>query len=498
METHKLYSMKNLQIGDNDLMGNRFNGHDLHLYLRAKGIQSDHVVWTKRSNDKFTNSLAEHHPSRLEVTYGITDIEKFFSSQNLFYPFSYSLLTNKLFLETDIAHYHLIHNFFFNISHLPILTSLKPSVWTLHDPWALTGHCIHPHHCDKWKTGCGDCPDLNTEFQLAHDTTALNWEIKKSIYDKSDIDIIVASKWMYNLVNESPMFKGKSIHLIPFGLNLDIFKPLEINDFHKRYGIPAENIVIAFRAQSWKLKGLDYLRECLLKLKTNKKITLLTFNSIGLMNEFKRSYQVIDLGWVDDESKLVAAYNAADFFIMPSTAESFGMMAMEAMACAKPVVVFEGTALEDTIFAPEGGIAVPMGDVEALVYTSKRLIENENERVNLGKNALELARRHYNANDYVNKIVDVYNEVIHKRKFDTRKKYIIDQLKLIDSGKVESDEMKARSDEIKINQYIKLIKRLAGNKFSRIILLRILYPILKRLHNFSRNMPHFSGFFKRS
>ncbi len=36
--------MKNLQIGDNDLIGNKFNGHDLHIYLNKRGIESNHLI----------------------------------------------------------------------------------------------------------------------------------------------------------------------------------------------------------------------------------------------------------------------------------------------------------------------------------------------------------------------------------------------------------------------------------------------------------------------
>ena len=70
-------------------------------------------------------------------------------------------------------------------------------------------------------------------------------------------------------------------------------------------------------------------------------------------------------------------------------AEGFGMMAVEAMACGKPTIVMEGTTLPDTVFAPEGGLAIPQGDIEALYKTAERLLLNPDERRQIGENIPE-------------------------------------------------------------------------------------------------------------
>ncbi len=116
----------------------------------------------------------------------------------------------------------------------------------------------------------------------------------------------------------------------------------------------------------------------------NVPITLLTFNETGLVDQFKDRFQVIDLGWLTDEDQTAEAINAVDIMLMPSIAESFGMMAIESMACAKPVIAFDRTALPETLFAPEGGVTVPSADVNSLVAVLERLIGDEEERLALG------------------------------------------------------------------------------------------------------------------
>lgn len=472
--------MNNLQIGDNDLIGNRFNGHDLHLYLREKGIISNHLVWKKNSNDPYTYELATTSEDEI-LNDKFLNLETRFSTQSILYHNSYQLLRNKLFLESDIVHYHLIHNNFFSLSHFPILSYLKPSVWTLHDPWALTGHCIYPFECERWKIGCGDCPSLNTHFSINDDLTALNWEIKKLFYKISNMDIILASNWMYNLVKDSPLFESCDLHVIPFGLNLDLFKPGNNIEAKKSLGISTNSIVLCFRAINSQFKGLSHIKNVLHKLKTNYSITLLTFNEKDLMNEFKGKFKVIDLGWVNDEKYLVNAYNAADIFLMPSTAEAFGMMAMEAMACEKTVIVFKGTALENTVFSPEGGIAIDKGNEELFLKELVNLIENKEKRRIIGSNALKLTKENYDSKQYVNKIIELYREIITKRKPDNRKKYIINQLeKTAFDYKKEKEKSNKNLIKNEIDLFI-LLKNISQIKIIRFFAFKVILPLLKGL-----------------
>jgi glycosyltransferase involved in cell wall biosynthesis len=439
--------MKNLQIGDNDFYGKRFNGHDLHNYLNDNGIDSSHIVWEKHSNDTKTYSMKERIPDWEDIYILMNEQNRRYSSHSLFHPYWYDLLFNKLFLEADVVHYHLLHNMNFDISLMPILTSLKPSVWTLHDPWALTGHCIHPFDCQGWKHGCGSCPDLKTEFTIANDATALNYHFKQFLYDKTDTDIVVASKWMLDLVNNSPIMHKFEKHLIPFGINLDVFHPQDQLSAKKKLGIPEGNLVISFRSQDWKLKGLEYIKAVLNRLEVDFPITLLTFSHRGLLPEFLNKYHLVELGWVFDETEIVNGYNAADIFIMPSTAESFGMMAMETMACGKPIIVFDETALAETVCAPYGGISVPKKNVEMLYSATYELLTNREKRISLGENALKIAKEKYDVKLYIRRMIELYAHVIDKKKKDHSKIFIIEQLMHFanDKNYINNDKPKLES-----------------------------------------------------
>jgi glycosyltransferase involved in cell wall biosynthesis len=433
--------MKNLQVSDNDLIGNRFNGHDLHLLLNKRGIESKQLVRTKRSNDPSTFEIAENVLDRASVNWLTNRIERELLVHSLLYPFSFQLLFDKHFLEADVVHYHLIQNYFFNIGSFPILSRLKPSVWTLHDPWAITGHCIHPFDCDRWQTGCGECPRLDSEFAIKQDSSALNWELKKIYYHSSNIDIVVASKWMLNKAQQSPLLSKFRLHLIPFGIDLETFRPLDSEEAKVQLGIPADRFVILFRGTNWELKGIKVIKALLHRLCSEQPICLLNVGSFDDnredMSEFGSKFQIVDVGWVMDVERLVRAYNAADIVLMPSLAEGFGMMAVEAMGCGIPVIAMEGTALPETLFVPLGGICVPQGDVEELLRATQRLVKFPEERHRIGQNARQLAVKHYDVNDYVDKIIALYREVVERQRGESAKyDYLIRQLKEISLERV--------------------------------------------------------------
>lgn len=423
---NKKYIFKNLQIGNTDLIGCRCNGYDLHKYLRKKNIDSSQLVWIKMSNDANTYLISGNQIDRDITNNHCSEISKNYNLQNLYGPSAYDILYNKLFLETDVVHYHLIHGLEFNIQLLPILTSIKPTVWSIHDPWAISGHCIHPYNCEKWKKGCGDCPSLDNNFAMRKDNTALNFEIKKNAILNSKLDIIVVSRWLEKLVKASPIFKNSNIHYIPYGINLNIFKPLNKITIRRELGIPQDALVFVARCQYSEYKGFDYIEYMLDKLKTKKDIYLLLLD--GKIRNPKKNYKYIEYGWVNDEQLLTKIYNSADLFLMPSTAESFGLMAIEAMSCAILPIVLKGSALDDVVNAPYSGVAVKR-DKKEYAKVVQYFVDHESERLKRGDRCLKYSARNYDKDLHVKKIIEVYYQAIKRHKLDNSTKYLLEQLK---------------------------------------------------------------------
>lgn len=407
-----MQKFKSLQIGNNDTVGARFNGQDLHKDLVRRGYPSRHLVWEKHGKDPLTSDM--HFPLQRTLTNAIRGVEHQLSVHSMLHPAPLLVARRPEFKNADLVHYHLLHTGWFSIKGLPHLTKQKPSLLTLHDPWWLTGHCIYPRGCDRYLKGCGSCPDLDVMWSMKKDNTAAMWQHKKEILANSDLEMIVASKYMLNLVQSSPITAHLKHHLVPFGVDLENFRPGAGQEERKRLGIQPDSTVICLRATISEFKGLSYIIEALDKLDTDKPLTIITFEYKNLLIKYLGKHQLIDLGWVEDPKIVADAYRAADIFLMPSTAEAFGVMAVEAMASGKPIVVFDGTSLPEVVFAPQGGVCVPP-NADALGAALKDLMDNPQKRLQLGEQARQLAEQHYDWDDHVEKMIALYDDFLQRK-----------------------------------------------------------------------------------
>jgi hypothetical protein len=142
----------------------------------------------------------------------------------LFYEYQGSHLLGPAAATHQFLHLHNLHGGYFNPFSMPLLANLRPTVWTLHDMQPLTGHCAHSFQCERWATGCGECPHLDTEPALQVDRTSQLWREKAAIYQRSPVQLVVPSRWLLEKVQRSVLGQ-LPVHLIPNGLDPEAFQP---------------------------------------------------------------------------------------------------------------------------------------------------------------------------------------------------------------------------------------------------------------------------------
>ena len=411
--------MNILHINNTDLAGGRFNGYYMKQSL-DKSFNVEMVVWNKKSQNSNVHQSPPDHPVLRFFALNIERIGVRLGFDGLTGIIGWILPFQDYFKRADIIHLHQIHNHpNFSILSLPMLTRKKPVIWTIHDPWAITGGCEHSFECNRWLNGCKPrCPHPRRKSLFRKYTPFVHWKIKKLVYQRSNLNLVVASKWMKDRIERSPLLRHLPCHHIPFGIDLEVFKPRSKAECRKKLGIPLGHKVIAFRdiRQSSKMsgyKGISYLMEALKIYNPIEPTTLLIFENGKGFRILSPKYSVLTPGWIDGED-LVIALSAADIFLMPSIQEAFGLMAVESMACGTPVIVFEGTALPDVIKAPLGGVAVPAKDSRALAEAIKQLLENDEFRCKLAKQARQIAEREYSFSQYVQRHINLYDEVIEQ------------------------------------------------------------------------------------
>ena len=397
-----------LQINSLDLLGRRFNGYDLNIALRNDGLSASQMVVDKFSRDKSVIDLSETIEKFYILRQHINRYEYELSMRGMLFPFSRAVEKHNVFQKADVVHYHLIHNEVLSLAHFAALTHKKPSLLSIHDCTFLTGHCVYPMDCCRFEIGCGSCPDIKRQFAIKEDQTALLWAVKKRVFAEASLELVIGSKWMLDMVKRSPILSHLKTNYIPFGIDVEFYAKHRENP-RKKLGIPQNAFVLFFRAQ-YVYKGLDHIINALELMST--KPFLITCAQTGCFDSYAGGYK--EFGAVTDDELMAELYASCDVFLMPSTGESFGFMAIECMASGKPIIVADGTALPGVTFSPEYGISVPQGDAVALKYAIEHLRDYPEERNERGCLGQELARKHYRFDDYYRKHKELYTDIVQR------------------------------------------------------------------------------------
>lgn len=263
--------------------------------------------------------------------------------------------------DPDVIWLHNLHGYYLNLELLfgYLRTCGKKILWTLHDCWAMTGHCAYFDFvgCDKWKTGCHHCPQKGSyPATKVLDGSRRNYEHKKRLFTGiPNLTLIVPSYWLRGRVQQS-FLKEYPVEVVYNTINTEIFKPTP-SDFREKYGLAGKKILLGVASVWEERKGLKDFIALSAMLDESYKIVL-----IGLSREQIDSLPeaILGLPRTNSMAELAAAYTAADLYVNPSTEETFGMTAMEARSCGTEAIVYRDTACEE-IVNQFGGIAVDRG-----------------------------------------------------------------------------------------------------------------------------------------
>jgi glycosyltransferase involved in cell wall biosynthesis len=120
---------------------------------------------------------------------------------------------------------------------------------------------------------------------------------------------------------------------------------------------------------------------------------------------------MIPIGRITEESHLVQAYQDCDAVLVPSRLEGFGLTALEAMACGKPVVASRSSSLPEIVEDGVTGILCPIGDVSAFAAACRKLAENPDLRNNYGLAARRRSVELFSEAAIIPQYVALYEEV---------------------------------------------------------------------------------------
>jgi len=316
--------------------------------------------------------------------------------------------------KPDVIHFHNIHGYYLDLSIARAVGKLQiPVVWTLHDGWALTGRCAYFFECNRWKTGCGNCPNLSWYPKTYLDSSAFMWKKKKECFISEWNPVIVCpSQWLADKVKESYLNKFK-IKVIPNGVDTEIFKPEDKIEIRKKLKISPDKKVILFVAVNLRdeRKGAKYFFEALKYIKADNWMVLTIGKRINLNREVKTAVNIKQLGYISDKNLISDIYNAADVFCITSLDDNFPTTVLESMACGISVVGFKVGGIPEQV-SKDCGILVEPKDAKALGEALEKIINDEKMREEFSINCRKRALENYSIEKFKERYTKLYKEVL--------------------------------------------------------------------------------------
>jgi len=218
---------------------------------------------------------------------------------------------------------------------------------------------------------------------------------------------------------------------IPPGVDLNRFRPIPKSIAKEEVGILSDRRNILFAGRIEPLKGVDTLLKAiaLIQKQAPETVSDVDVTIIGgdpwsetpddemaRLQEMRKELGVSDivtfLG-AKDQDLLPAYYAAAEMVVMPSHYESFGMVALEAMAMGTPVIASEVGGLAFLVQDGINGFHVPSRDPEALAERIFTLLNDKDCRQHLGRHALQSAQK-YDWPIIVSRMLEIYQDLMVK------------------------------------------------------------------------------------
>ena len=400
--------------------------HRLHLGLRTIGIDSKMLVRDKSSSDdsvvqvnkglKTLSGLTMHFGYQIDRQ--PLKIYKGYSANS---PWSLNWLTNDIAKQAQALAPHIVHLHWIGQGFVPIQALRRfnqPLIWTLHDSWAFTGGCHIPHDCTNYQTHCGNCPQLGSGRE--RDLSNWLWHKKEASWRNTKMTIVTPSRWLADCARASSLFANRRIEIIPYGLDLNVYRPIDRLEARRLLGLPTDRKLILFGAVSSTTdtnKGFHLLKPALYSLANQWKDSadVVIFGASSSSDDSDTGLTSHYLGYLHDDLTLALMYSAADVSVVPSLSENLPFTVLESLACGTPAVAFRVGGIPDLIEDRQNGYLANPFDTDDLAHGIEWVLEDSERRTQLGLRARQKVETAFETRNTARQYQTLYTEVLNDK-----------------------------------------------------------------------------------
>ena len=320
----------------------------------------------------------------------------------------------------DIVHLHNLHGDYFDLRVLPEFSRRRPTIITLHDEWIFTGHCAYTLGCERWETGCGECPHLNVYPAIVRDATGDNLRRKGEVYARSRVYAAAPSRWLLDRAMRSVFLPAVAEgRVIPNGIDLTVYRPGDREAARDALGLPRDAAVVLFvanKTRSNSFKDYATMEAAVRQVAADERGREVIFLCLGEEGPDERvgAATIRFMNYQTDPGRVALFYHASDVYLHAARGEAFGLVIAEAMACGVPAIATAVGGIPEIIEDGATGFLVPAGDGAAMAARVRQVLEDATLRRAMSERALESARRRFGLERMVNDYLEWYEEILER------------------------------------------------------------------------------------
>jgi glycosyltransferase involved in cell wall biosynthesis len=277
----------------------------------------------------------------------------------------------------DVVHFHDLTTAY-NVMTVDAVARRFPTVWTLHDQSPMTGGCITPHPCERFRTGCGDCPKFpKWPLNGRIDMTARVQRQKRAFFLGGRGVLTTPSRAAASRLADSGVLDGRDhVAVVPNGIDLRSVRAIDPRQAREWLGLPAERFIVVLIAHDLDdpLKNPRSQREALRAISDLDPYVVVVGNTSGNPGSAYSPNEVRHMGFVASAPLKNAILSAADIFLNTSLGDTFSMTTLESLAAGTPVVAYASGGIPEVILDQKTGALVPPDDATALAGTLREII----------------------------------------------------------------------------------------------------------------------------
>lgn len=322
-------------------------------------------------------------------------------------------------MDCDLLHLHWVAFLVDYPSFFASIPSRMPIVWTLHDQAPFTGGCHYSSGCDRFRSGCGSCPQV--AMSSDDDVSKYSWDVKRKALRGHRLHVVTPSRWLGELAQQSPLWpKTTQFSVIPYGLDLKVHREVDRMSVRREFGIAATDFTFVFGAEDIanRRKGMPHLAQALAQLEPRENWHALVFGD-GELPKLPTWLSVHRLGYVRDDARKVACLSAGDVFVLPSLEDNQPQTGLEALACGTPVVAFSAGGIPEYVRENETGWLAPTGDVIGLARQLDVAANSIEHRQALRISSRRMMEREFPLELQAERMLDLYSQMLAQ---ETRRK----------------------------------------------------------------------------